>query len=110
MKVIKKIEKLPLNQKLIILWSTTIIIGIVFSFWRINNFKSTFQNFTKEDWGVTPKEETIDEIKKSSEIIRESTTAIKEGFGAIKDLSEDIKEFKDLNEGYQTSSTEEKVD
>ncbi len=108
MDIVEKARKLPPEKKLIIIWAIITTIAVIFCFWRISNFRNRIESFTKDDWGITPNEDTINEIKKGSEAIKESTNAIKDGLEAIKDLSEDIKNFKDLNESDEKEFINEK--
>ena len=104
MKFINKLQSLPINQKLIILWSIVIIIGVVLATWRINALKPKFENLTKTniqtEMSATSYEESVEEMRKGFELIKESTEAIKEGFGFIKDITNEIKNLEEIPEDF----------
>ena len=102
MKFIEKLQNLPLNQKLIITWSTVILIGIIFSVWRINALKPRIENLIKtdikEELKITSHEENIEDMRKGLELMKESTETIKDSFEFIKEITDELKDFENVEE------------
>ncbi len=107
MKFIKKLQKLPEKQKIIIIWSIIIVLGLSFSVWRISllvsNMESIGKNNFQEKTGIEipqPQEKTMEEVsevKKGFDTIRESTDTIKEGFILMRNLIEEIEEMEEIS-------------
>ncbi len=105
MKFIKNLQKLPEKQKIIIIWSIVIVLGLSFSVWRISLFASDMKIVGKDNFqtktGIEIPQEKIaeetNEVKKGFDAIRESTDTIREGFSLMRDLIEEIKEMEEIS-------------